>query len=92
MGLNRSSILSRKCISCGLKKHKSELFRIAKMADSHISLDVNDKLEGRGAYVCLNIECIDKVIRRRLIDKALRQRISKELYENLKSEFLKLYE
>ena len=46
----------RTCMGCNTKKDKKDLIRIVKNKDGEISIDKNEKKEGRGAYICNNIE------------------------------------
>ena len=50
----------RMCTGCGQMKPKRELVRVVKSQDGEISLDLTGKKAGRGAYVCHNIECLQK--------------------------------
>lgn len=49
------------------------------MPDGTVAEDPSGKLCGRGAYVCRNEECIDKVNKRRLLSRALRTNSKIEL-------------
>lgn len=42
------------------KKDKKDLIRIVKNKENKIKIDRTGKLEGRGAYICDNIECLEK--------------------------------
>ena len=72
----------RKCTGCGEMKPKKEMVRIVKTTESDITLDLTGKLNGRGAYLCRNAECLKKALtfignstgRQRLIDIGLTTR------------------
>lgn len=74
----------RTCMGCNLKKDKKELIRIVKNKEGNISIDRTGKAQGRGAYICDNIECLNKVIKSKRLEKALDTKISEEIYENLR--------
>ncbi len=42
------------------------------------------KLPGRGAYLCDNIECLEKAIKSKRIEKNFEMKIEEEIYENLR--------
>ena len=42
----------RTCMGCNQKKNKKELIRIVKNKNNEISVDRTGKKEGRGAYIC----------------------------------------
>ena len=51
----------RTCMGCNEKRTKKELIRIVKQKDGNVEVDKTGKMEGRGAYICNNIECLDKI-------------------------------
>lgn len=78
----------RTCMGCNNKKEKRELIRIVKNKENKISLDTTGKQEGRGAYLCKNIACLEKAIKSKRLEKALDTKISDEIYENLRGVIL----
>ena len=78
------SLPQRTCMGCNAKKDKKELIRIVKKKEGNISIDRTGKAQGRGAYICDNIECLNKVIKSKRLEKALDTKISEEVYENLR--------
>ena len=75
----------RTCMGCNSKKEKNELIRIVKNNKNEITVDKTGKLEGRGAYICNSMECLEKAIKSRRIEKAIEAKISDEIFEQLKS-------
>lgn len=75
----------RTCMGCNSKKEKNELIRIVKNNKNEITVDRTGKLEGRGAYICNNMECLEKAIKSKRIEKAIEAKISDEIFEQLKS-------
>ena len=71
----------RKCMACNTKKNKYDLIRIVKNNKGELSLDTTGKQNGRGAYICCNIECLEKVIKTNRIAKILKCNIDKKIYE-----------
>ena len=72
-------------MGCNSKKDKNELIRIVKNNKNEITVDKTGKLEGRGAYICNSMECLEKSIKSRRIEKAIEAKISDEIFEQLKS-------
>ena len=56
-------IPQRTCIGCKEKKEKRELIRIVKDKEGNITLDRTGRSNGRGAYICDNIQCLEKAIK-----------------------------
>lgn len=77
-------IVQRTCMGCNSKKDKSKLIRIVINKEGNISVDKTGKLEGRGAYICDNIDCLDKVIKTKRLEKVLEAKIDEEIYKNLR--------
>ena len=74
----------RTCMGCNVKKDKNDFIRIVKNKQGKIAIDKTGKLEGRGAYICNNIDCLEKVIKTKRLERVLDTKIDKELYDNLR--------
>ncbi len=73
----------RVCVVCGEKRPKKELIRIVKTPENEIVIDHIGKKPGRGAYLCLKKECIDKARREGQLEHALKRDIPSWIYEDL---------
>lgn len=78
----------RTCMACGIKTEKSALARIVRTKDGNIFFDSNGKISGRGAYICKNIECLNKVIKSNKLSKSLNCSIEDTLYDKLREAFI----
>ncbi len=78
------SLPQRSCIGCNIKKDKKDLIRIVKDKDGNISIDKTGKANGRGAYICDNIECLEKAIKSKRLERTFEKSIDSEIYENLR--------
>ena len=78
----------RTCMGCNQKKDKKDLIRIVKNKENEISIDKTKKQEGRGAYICDDINCLEKLIKNKRLEKIFEMKISKEIYENLRGVIL----
>lgn len=78
----------RKCIGCMQMKHKKELMRVIKTSEGDILLDGTGKQNGRGAYICQDIDCFEKAIKNKGLERSLKCAIPKEVYESLKKEII----
>ena len=77
----------RTCIACRTEKPKKELMRIVKTKDGVFTLDRTGKVSGRGAYVCDDKACMEKVIKKKMLKHAFAIDVPDEVYEVLKGEF-----
>ena len=57
-----------------------------KSQDGEIALDLTGKKAGRGAYVCRDIECLQKARKARRLEKAFSCRIPDEVYDRMEEE------
>ena len=78
----------RTCMGCNSKNNKKDLIRIVKNKENQISIDRTGKQEGRGAYLCDNIQCLEKIIKSKRLEKILDSKISEEIYKNLRGVIL----
>ena len=78
----------RTCMGCNKKKDKKELIRIVKNNKNEINIDRTGKQEGRGAYICDDITCLEKVIKSKRLEKVFDYKISDEIYEKLRGVIL----
>ncbi|HHX57723.1 MAG TPA: YlxR family protein [Clostridiales bacterium] len=79
----------RMCCGCNEMKSKREMIRVVKSSEGEISLDFLGKKAGRGAYICKNIECLNKARKTRRFERAFSCMISKEVYEEMENELSK---
>ena len=78
------NIPQRTCIGCNLKKDKKDFIRIVKDNQNNISIDRTGKANGRGAYICDSIDCLEKAIKNKKIEKSFKMQIDADVYENLR--------
>lgn len=76
--------LTRTCIGCRAKKDKQELLRIAKNKQDEILVDCKQNIQGRGAYICKNIACFEKVVKGNKLKVSLKTNIDNKKYEELR--------
>lgn len=76
----------RQCMGCRERKAKRELIRIVRGTDGAVSVDFGGKMNGRGAYLCPNPECLRKVQRSKALERSLETTIPEEVYDRLAKE------
>lgn len=75
-------------MGCNSKKDKKEFIRIVKNKEGQIAIDRTGKQEGRGAYLCDDIQCLEKLIKSKRLEKVWDMKISEEIYEKLRGVIL----
>ena len=79
------NIPQRTCTVCRKQKNKNELLRIVKNKENIIKVDEIGKEPGRGAYICYDMECLEKAKKGKKLYKALDIKINDEIYEKIKN-------
>lgn len=77
----------RQCVGCGEMRDKKEMMRVLRSAEGPIFLDMTGRKNGRGAYLCKQMECLAKARKNKGLDRSFKQRIPDEIYETLEKEF-----
>lgn len=80
----------RQCIGCGEMKSKKDMIRILKTAEDEIIVDATGRKNGRGAYICPCMECYQKAVKNKGLERSLKMPIPKEVYELLGKEMEQL--
>lgn len=71
----------RRCVSCRRLGLKDTFWRIIRTApEQNIKLDVG---MGRSAYLCPNIDCLNKAKSKKRLSSSLRTRVPDSIYQNL---------
>lgn len=76
----------RMCVGCREMKPKRELTRVVKPEGADARIDLTGKAQGRGAYVCISVECFKKARKSRALERALNCAISDEVFDALEAE------
>lgn len=76
----------RMCNGCMEMKPKKELIRVVKSPEGEVSVDLTGKKSGRGAYVCKSIECLEKAVKAKRLNRNLETNIDEAIYARLKEE------
>mgnify|MGYP004664255907 FL=1 len=76
------------CIGCNVQKNKNDLIRIVMNKEGNISIDKTGKANGRGAYICNNIECLEKAIKSKRLERSFERKIDDTIYNSLRNEII----
>ena len=82
----QKKIPQRQCMGCRERRSKREMIRVVRSPEGDVSLDFGGKKNGRGAYLCPNMECLKKAIRSKSLDRSLEVTIPEEVYDRLAKE------
>ena len=73
----------RQCLGC---REMKQLIRIVRSAEGTLSLDFKGKLPGRGAYLCCDVQCLERALKSRAVERALEVPVSDEIIRDLRSQ------
>lgn len=73
----------RKCVGCQESFPKADLLRVVLTPEGHIELDMRGKMNGRGAYLCRQLSCLQTARKRKSLERALKTSIPDDVYEKL---------
>ena len=82
----QKKIPQRQCMGCRERKAKRELIRVVRTPEGEVSLDFGGKMNGRGAYLCPDPECLKKAIRSKALERSLEVAIPQTVYDRLQKE------
>lgn len=80
----------RMCTGCGEMKPKKEMIRVLKTPEDEIVIDATGKKNGRGAYICCSLSCLQKAVKTKGLERSLKVSIPKDLVETLEKEMILL--
>lgn len=73
-------------------KSKKEMIRVVKTPEGEFTLDATGRKNGRGAYLCASMECLQKAKKSKGLERSFKMPIPKEVYEALEMEMKQLGE
>ena len=82
----QKKIPPRQCTGCRERKAKPELLPAPRTPEGTVSPNSAGKMNGRGAYLCPNPECLKKALRSKALDRSLEVTIPEEVYARLEKE------
>lgn len=86
MAVQGKRVPLRKCTGCQEMRNKKDMMRILRTSEGDIILDTTGRKNGRGAYVCCSMECFEKAVKNRGLERSLSVKVPEETYESLKKE------
>ena len=75
----------RSCVVSHEKLPKKELVRVVRTPEGNVIVDTTGKANGRGAYLKLSLEVIDKAEKSKILDRTLEVTVLPSTYEELRN-------
>ena len=83
--MNKKSQM-RMCVGCHEMREKREMIRVLKMQDNTFCIDAAGRKNGRGAYLCKKMECLDQAVQNHGLERSFKMSIPKEIIAELTEE------
>jgi len=77
---------TRQCLGCREHRPKKELIRIVRTPEGTVTVDFSGKLNGRGAYLCRNTDCLKRAAKAKALERAFGTAVPDTVIERLKKE------
>lgn len=77
-------IPERMCVVCRRRGDKGDLLRLVRV-DGRATFDPTGRMNGRGAYICRDEECISKAKKKHSINAALKAEVTEDLWTSIES-------
>ena len=74
----------RMCIACREMKDKNAMLKIVKNKNGTIEIDKRYDKEGRGAYLCKDINCYNICVKKKCLNRAFKSNVENEILEKIK--------
>ncbi len=82
----------RKCVACQEMIVKKQLVRVVRTPEGAVLIDRSGKMNGRGAYLCGDPECVRIAKKQRSLERSLKHSIDAEMFLALEEYVLTLIE
>lgn len=73
----------RKCAGCGVQLPKRELIRVVRTPEGEVKADPTGKTGGRGAYICGDLKCFERIRKTDRLSRVLEAPVGSEVYDAL---------
>ncbi|MDD2484154.1 MAG: YlxR family protein [Eubacteriales bacterium] len=84
--MKTKKIPMRRCVGCMESKPKKELIRVTAGESGEIAIDPTGKANGRGVYLCPNLDCFATAKKRKALSRGLEVEITEQQYDRLYQE------
>lgn len=84
--MTNKKIPERMCVVCRTHKDKRELLRVVFNKEEGLLIDVTGKKNGRGAYICKDMACVDKAEKSGALSRAFKREVDKAFYAQIRKE------
>lgn len=84
--MKSKTVPKRLCVGCGKMQPKCDLVRVFRDTDGLIKLDITRKKPGRGAYLCMSMQCLQLARKGHRLERSFSCKVMDDVYEELEHE------
>ena len=89
MALKQKKVPVRMCVACRQGRPKKELIRSVRNKEGTVGVDLTGKAQGRGAYLCPDVQCLERAVKSRALQRALECDLTEEMIAEIKRVILR---
>ncbi len=71
------------CIGCRKMFDKRDLIRVVRSSDGKVTVDITGKQNGRGAYICKEKACFERIKKTGALNRALDTTVDSAVYDEI---------
>ena len=86
--MNKRSVPMRRCVGCMTSFPKKEIVRVVLQGGKPV-IDMEGKLNGRGAYLCRSLDCFDMAMKKKRLAYAIGVQMTAEEIASFREEYSK---
>jgi len=75
----------RTCVGCGAEEGKKKLLRVVRSPEGVVSVDPTGREPGRGAYLCISLECLKLAKKKNAFSRALKVSVPLTFYDEVEA-------
>lgn len=83
--MNAPRPVLRQCVACRRLADRRQFWRVIRLAAGGLALDAG---QGRSAYLCRDLRCLEEARRRKRLQRALRTPVSDSIYADLEARII----
>ncbi len=83
MTLSQEKRFKRQCAVCRQMRAREDLFRVVKTKEGP-AFDPEGKIQGRGAYICRDPQCVGDAEKKRALSRSLHCPVPEEVYSQIR--------
>ncbi len=88
--MKNKKVPMRQCVGCRQSKNKKDLIRIVRTPDNNVIFDDTGRMNGRGAYICPSVECLNKARKTKAMERSLDIFMPDEVYDVIERQMSEL--